>query len=188
MREVREVLEDGIEAALINLDQSKAFDKVDHRFLATVLKTARFRQEFCKWISMMYHNPQAVLLVKGNHSEAFVIEQSVQQGCSLSPLFYVHALDPLVRRLRDEEASPALRRISFAGPLAANVSAYADDITVFVSHRLNIKAVKITGAEVCGWVPGGMAFLCQGLSTGVKDPSASSASSWCETGRNNRPR
>ena len=30
----------------------------------------------------------------------------------------------------------------FAGPLSAKVSAYADDITVFVSHRLDIKAVK----------------------------------------------
>ena len=37
IREVLERIEDGTEAALINLDESKAFDKVDHRFLATVL-------------------------------------------------------------------------------------------------------------------------------------------------------
>ena len=57
---IREVLEgiDDTEAALISLDQSKAFDRVDHRFLATVLETARFQPEFRRWISMMYHNPQ----------------------------------------------------------------------------------------------------------------------------------
>ena len=65
---VRQILEgkkDDTEAALVNLDQSKAFDRVDHRFLATVLETARFEPEFCKWISMLYHNPQAVVQVNG---------------------------------------------------------------------------------------------------------------------------
>ena len=38
--EVLEEIEDGPEAALISLDQSKVFNRVDHRFLASVLKTA----------------------------------------------------------------------------------------------------------------------------------------------------
>ena len=37
---------DGTEAALISLDQSKAFDRVDHQFLSTVLETAEFQPEF----------------------------------------------------------------------------------------------------------------------------------------------
>ena len=56
----------------------------------------------------------------------------------------------------DEGTNPALRGIPFAGPLTARVSAFADDITVFVSLRLDIKAVKkavgeyerIAGAKV----------------------------------------
>ena len=47
IREVLEGIEDGMEA----------FDRVDHRFLATVLETAGFEPEFRSWISMMYHNP-----------------------------------------------------------------------------------------------------------------------------------
>ena len=43
---IRKVLEDDTEAALISSDQSKAFDRVDHRFLATVLETAGFKPEF----------------------------------------------------------------------------------------------------------------------------------------------
>ena len=74
----------------------------------------------------------------------------------LSPLLYALALEPLLRRLRDEGTSPALRGVPFAGPLTARVSAFADDITVFVSRRLDIKAVKeavveyerIAGAKV----------------------------------------
>ena len=46
IREVLEGIEDGTEAALISLDQSKAFDRIDHRFLATVLETAGFEPGF----------------------------------------------------------------------------------------------------------------------------------------------
>ena len=61
--EVLEGLKDGTEAVVINLEQSKALDWVDHRFLATVLETVGFKPECCKWISMMYHNPVAILSV-----------------------------------------------------------------------------------------------------------------------------
>ena len=91
---------------------------------------------------MMYHNPQAVVQVNGKRSGVVAIENLVQQGCPLSPLLYVLALEPLLRRLRDDGTSPALRGIPFAGRLAARVSAFADYITVFVSRRLDIEAVK----------------------------------------------
>ena len=156
IREVLEGIKDDTEAALISLDQSKAFDRVDHRFLATVLETAGFKPEFQRWISMMYHNPQAVVQVNGRRSRVFAVERSVRQGCTLSPLLYVLEFEPLLRRLRDEETSPTLRGIPFVGCIAARVSAFADDITVFVSHRLDIEAVKeavveyerIAGAKV----------------------------------------
>ena len=147
IREVLEGIEDGTEAALISLDQSKAFDRVDHRFLATVLETVGFKPEFRRWISMMYHNPQAVVQVNGRRSRVFAVERSVRQGCPLSPLLYVLALEPLLRRLRDMTTNPALRGVPFAGPLTARVSAFADDITVFVSRRLDIKAVKKAVSE-----------------------------------------
>ena len=40
VREIREGREDDAKAALINLDQSKAFDRVDHQFLAVILEIA----------------------------------------------------------------------------------------------------------------------------------------------------
>ena len=147
IREVLEGIGDDSEAALISLDQSKAFDRVDHRFLASVLETAGFKPEFRRWISMMYHNPQAVVQVNGRRSRVFAIERSVRQGCPLSPLLYVLALEPLLRRLRDEGTSPSLRGIPLVSSLAARVSAFADDITVFVSRRLDIKAVKKAVSE-----------------------------------------
>ena len=96
VRQILEGIKDDTEAALINLDQSKAFDRVDHRFLAGFLETAGFQPEFHKWISILYHSPQVVVQVNGRCSGAFAIERSVWQGCPLSPLLYVLALEPLL--------------------------------------------------------------------------------------------
>ena len=101
-----------------------------------------------------------------------------------------------------------MRGIPFAGPLSEKVSAYAYDITIFVSLRLDIKAVKKSVArheQVAEtkinfdkseglWHPVGVAFPCQGLSAGVAETSESSwcvsgpASNWSENGRKYRPR
>ena len=156
IREVLVGIEDNTEAALISLDHFKPFDRVDHQFLASVLKTAGLQPEFRRWISMIYHNPQAVVQMNGRRSKTSAIERSVWQGCPLSPLLYVLALEPLLRRLRDEGANLALRGVPFAGSLTASVSAFVDNISVFVSFGLDIKAVKkalgkyewIAGAKV----------------------------------------
>ena len=145
--EVLERIKDSTVTALINLDQSKAFDRVDHQFLVSVLETAEFQLEFCGWISMMYHNSQAVVQVNGRRLTVFTIECSIWQGCPLSLLLYVLALEYLLCRLKDEGANPAMHNVPFAGLLTARVSVFADDITVFVSCRPDIKAVKKAVAE-----------------------------------------
>ena len=75
VRKVLVGLKDDTKAALINLDQSKAYDMVDHRFLATVLETTGFKPDFHKWISMLYHNPQVVVQVNRERLEAFALER-----------------------------------------------------------------------------------------------------------------
>ena len=81
---------------------------------------------------MNYHNPHAVVQLSGRRSRAFAIERFVRQGCPLSALLYVLALEPLLHRLRDEGVNPALRGVPFAGPLTARISAFADDISLCV--------------------------------------------------------
>ena len=56
-------------------------------------------------------------------------------------------MEPLLRRLRDEGANPVLRGVLFAGHLTARVSAFADDITVFVSRRQDIETEKKAVSE-----------------------------------------
>ena len=152
IRTVLEGIEDDTEAALINLDQSKAFDRVDHRFLGAVLETAGFGDGFRRWISILYKSPTARVQVNGKCSESFPLSRSVRQGCPLSPLLYCLALEPLLRRLRDR----GRRGVTLPGGARALNSAYADDVSVFVSSSEDITAVqqalgeyeRITGAKI----------------------------------------
>ena len=80
--------------------------------------------------------------VNGKRSGSFTIKQSVRQGHLLSHLLYVLALELFIRKLRDEKANPALIGVPLVGRVRVRVCAFADDITVFESCGLGIKAVK----------------------------------------------
>ena len=136
------------DAALINLDQSKAFDRVDHRFLEAVLSAAGFGPYFRSWIRLLYASPGALVEVNGVRSKSFLLSRSIRQGCPLSPLLYVLALEPFLRKLK---ANPVLRGISLPGATtSARYSAYADDVSVLVSSKAEINEVskEISGYEL----------------------------------------
>ena len=60
-------------AALINLDQSKAFDRVDHAFLEAVSSAAGFGLHFRTWICLLYASPRVRVAVNGVRSEPFTL-------------------------------------------------------------------------------------------------------------------
>ena len=78
----------------------------------------------------------------GKCSISFAIEQLVQQGCPLSPLLYVLALEPLLLKLRDEKTNPILIGVPLVGRVRARVTAFTNDITVFVSRQSDREAMK----------------------------------------------
>ncbi len=79
-------------AALI---KSKAFDRVDHAFLEAVLSSAGFGVDFRTWIRLLYASPGVMVEVNGVRSEPFTLTRSIRQGCPLSPMLYILALEPI---------------------------------------------------------------------------------------------
>ncbi|GAB1597330.1 hypothetical protein Ahia01_000009400 [Argonauta hians] len=142
--------ESGLGGALINLDQSKAFDRVDHQYLAAVLRAAGLGPVFRGWVTKMYSNVSSVVMVNGYCSEPFPISRSVRQGCPLSPLLYALAIEPLLRKIDNISGIP--RELGHG----MCVSAYADDVTVIVSDVDHIDAIgtiikgyeRVSGASI----------------------------------------
>ena len=93
---------------------------------------------------MLYLNPQAVVQVNRERSEAFALEWLVRQDCPLSPPLYVLALEPLLCGLRDGTANPPCPK----------------SFLLAVSERKSLRTWRA-------------AFPGQDPSAGVMDPSAS---------------
>ena len=111
---------------LLFLDVKKAFDQIHHKWLIEVLR----KQDMPPWILSLVHgllHEVQVAPVCGSSERVWIpIQRGVKQGCPLSPLLFILALDPIIREL---ESIPGVR-----------VFAYADDMA---SHYKNLTATKL---------------------------------------------
>ena len=99
-------------AAIISLDQSKAFDRVSHEYLFKVLHSFGFGAHFISLVKLLYSNIYSSVLVNCFVSDEFPIQCSVRQGCSLSPLLYVLCMEPFAHRIRRD---PMIKGIPMPG-------------------------------------------------------------------------
>ena len=118
-----------VPAVITLLDAEKAFDSLEWPFLQALLKQRGFPNQFTALVSLLYTQPTARLRLNGTLSSSFPIMRGTRQGSPLSPLLFILAMDPLVRRLRADHLHRGIRFKT--GPLL--VSLYADDI-LFVSN------------------------------------------------------
>ena len=120
-----------ISAAIISLDQSKAFDRVSHDYLINTLNAFGFKPHFISLTKLLYTKIFSKVLVNGHISESFTIGRSVRQGCSMSPLLYVLCMEAFAHRIRTD---PMIEGIPLPGTTeVATVSQYADDTNLFIT-------------------------------------------------------
>lgn len=124
----------GCELGLISLDQEKAFDRVEHQYLWQTLQAFGFSSGFIAQIQVLYSDIESVLKINGGLSAPFRVQRGVRQGCSLSGMLYSLAIEPFLHRLRSRLAG-----FSFPGSVDRfKLSAYADDVIVFVKDQRDI--------------------------------------------------
>lgn len=130
-----------------SLDQEKAFDKVSHEYLFQVLEQAGISKDFRKQIQCLYNGPTSAVLVQGRTSASFPIERGVRQGCPLSPLLYILAIEPLLQNIFSESG---IRNFPLpVGPPCTPIFAYADDITVVVPDSDSVASLLNTVDLYC---------------------------------------
>lgn len=127
--------------AILSLDQEKAYDRVSHSFLWSVLEKLGFGPKFRAWIQLLYNEVFSQIRVNGFYSEPVEQLGGVRQGCPLSPLCYILFLEPLISRLRLTATLTGVI-LPGGGGIRAKVSAYADDMTIFLTTE---KDFVVTG-------------------------------------------
>lgn len=122
---------------LINLDEEKAFDRVDRTFLGNVLKRFGCGPNFQRWLDTLYCNANMRVLVNVFLTEQIPLERGVRQGDPLSPLLYVLCAEVLACNIRSERTC-----YSFLIPGAQGnhfkIRQYADDSTCFVKDFFSL--------------------------------------------------
>ena len=87
-------------AAIISLDQEKAFDRVNHNFLQRVLEKFNFGPDFRRWVRVIYTDISSLVINNGWLSSPFPLQRGVRQGCPLSPLLYRLVVETLGQAIR----------------------------------------------------------------------------------------
>ena len=130
---------EAIPAAILSLDQEKAFDRVEWKFLEKVLVKMGFGPSFRNWISLLYSSVNSAVIVNGHLTKSFPVSRGVRQGCPLSPLLYVLVAETMACRVRADSHIDG-----FPLPCSAKrvkISQYADDTTILVKSDFSIIAL-----------------------------------------------
>lgn len=127
-----------VPTAVLSLDQEKAFDRVDWRFMMRVLETMNFGPSFCSWVRLLYTTLFSSVLVNNHVSELFPVTRGVRQGCPLSPLLYILVAETIGSAIRQ---CPAIDGFLLPDGSRRKLFQYADDTTVVVSSDTSLLAL-----------------------------------------------
>lgn len=105
------------EGGLLLLDFAAAFPSISQRFIKAVLHHLGLPPAALRFVDALYHKTACQVQVKGVAFDGFEMRSGIRQGCPLSPLLFVTAMDGLLRII--------LREVS-----GSSVKAFADDTAV----------------------------------------------------------
>lgn len=128
---------------MVNMDQSKAFDRVNRPYLWKVLEQKGIPRRFIHWLQLIYRDAHVTPRVNGQSGEAIDQYQGLRQGCPLSPLLYVIALDPLLERVQQDSRMLGVPMGDGQESDVKIVSiAHADDATFFLATSEEFQHLK----------------------------------------------
>lgn len=127
------------------MDLSKAFDRVGHAYLFTLLDKVGFGQRFVGRLKLCYDSVATKIVVNGQCTDPIMLKSSVRQGCPLSPLLFGIYLEPLCQAVIKSQDIIGYRLCNSE----VKVLAYADDIAFVTTDKRSVKAVLDRVSEFC---------------------------------------
>ena len=89
---------------LLFIDFEKAFDSLEWSFLFKSLEVMNFGPMFQRWIRTFYSNIISCVINNGYTTSFCPLKRGVRQGCPLSGLLFVLAIEFLAQSIRESNA------------------------------------------------------------------------------------
>ena len=120
--------ENNIPGVLFFTDFEKAFDSINHDYIAEILNIFNFGQDLKLWVILFYNSATSCVLYNGYTSEFFPIHRRVRQGCPLSPYIFILGIEILSITIRHNDD---ILSINMFGKTVKNTM-FADDCTIII--------------------------------------------------------
>ncbi|XP_026444130.1 uncharacterized protein LOC113344348 [Papaver somniferum] len=116
----------------INLDLSKAFDRLEWSFILPVFKKLGFYDEWCQIIEQCISTVSYSILVNGSPGEVFFPTRGIRQGDCLSPYIFIICMEVLSQLILKGEALNLIQgfKIRKDSPYISHLF-FADDCMLF---------------------------------------------------------
>lgn len=130
---------------LLFIDQEKAYDRVDHKFLWRLLKQVGLPEPIRHAIKALYANVKLKVMVNGFASKPFPVRSGVRQGDPLSCILYVLFLEPLIRKIQTSE----IEGITIPNSAPIKAVCYADDTVLVLKNQTEVDLARSILQDFC---------------------------------------
>jgi hypothetical protein len=115
-----------LKGGVIFLDLEKAFDRVSHEALASLLSILRFPPQFTNTVKGIYSNSKVVIKVNDSRTKEIIVNSGTKQGCPISPLLFTIVAEVLTQQIVND---PEFKGVKISA-MRKKVAAYADDTAI----------------------------------------------------------
>ena len=139
LREIDDIIENNMNAKttgiLLSIDYRKAFDSISTKFLGNVFGHFGFGNYFQRWIRIILKGRINCVKNGGHISEDFEMQRGIRQGCPVSPMIFVLAVEIMANYIRSDIHISGIK-IKHSKNV---IKQYADDTTLFLKDKTEFK-------------------------------------------------
>ena len=142
-----------IEGALLFIDFSKAFDSLEWPFMYEALLKFGLPDSFIKWVKTLYNDVKGCMLNNGWISETYNVSRGIKQGCPLSSILFVIAVEIMACRIRQDNNITGFQIKLDNKTHSLKISQLADDTTLFLKSKQEV-SLALNIIEIFGTLSG----------------------------------